>query len=317
MDSFNVSNVLITLSNTVSCSSHFILKADVWSSQSSSSQTVQCFTTNGNFATADVAVTGQITCTTPRQFNTTISTSSPGAVSFNYLVYADEAHTGSYAQSDPLIYSGSGTATNGVSFTSGQVSYSSYPKDNLIVVVQVSGNPVSTFGLTTNTCPAALPVDFVYFKGQSMEGSGVILSWETAIEQNNKGFEVQRKTGTDYFQPIAFISSKAPEGNSSVPFNCEFLHAGAYEGIAEYRLAQIDLDGQKHYSSLVVVKATERSMLLSIHSTPSQTGAVTLSFGNAAPKDILVSDISGRIVRTPTRQKPPLVKWRLPHTQPP
>jgi len=112
-DSFNVSHVLITLSNTVSCSSHFILKADIWSAQASNDQTVQCFTTNGTFATADVNVAGQITCTSPRKFQTTISTTSPGTVSFDYQVYADEAHTGSYTQSDPMIYSGSSTGTNG------------------------------------------------------------------------------------------------------------------------------------------------------------------------------------------------------------
>jgi hypothetical protein len=296
-DSFNVSNVLITLSNTVSCSSHFILKADVWSSQSSSGQTVQCFTTNGTFATADVNIAGAITCTTPRVFNTTISTTSPGVVSFNYQVYANEAHTGSYAESDPMIYSGSGTATNGVNFTSGPISYASYPKDDLIVVVQVTGNPVSTFGVITNTCPIPLPVSFVYFKARRMEGSGVMLSWETAMEQINKGFEVQRKTGTGDFQDIAFVSSKAPEGNSSLPLSYEFLDAGAYEGDAEYRLVQIDLDGQKEYSSLVVVKGKERSTLLSVYPTPSQNGAVTLSFADTESKDILVSDISGRIVR--------------------
>ncbi|MDO6435122.1 T9SS type A sorting domain-containing protein [Flavitalea sp. BT771] len=297
MDSFNVSNVLITLSSTVSCSSHFILKADVWSGQSSSDQTVQCFTTNGTFATADVNIAGQISCTTPRQFNTTISTSSPGVVSFNYQVYADEAHTSSYDPSDPLIYSGSGTATNGANFTSGPISYSSYSRDNLIVVVQVAGNPISTFGLITNTCPVTLPVNFVYFKGQRMEGSGVMLSWGTAMEQNDKGFEVQRKTGTGDFQDIAFISSKAPEGNSSLPLSYDFLDAGSYEGNGEYRLVQIDIDGQKHYSPLVVVKGKERSLLLSVYPTPSQNGAVTLSFGDAGPKDILVSDISGRIVK--------------------
>jgi len=297
LDSFNVSNVLISLSNTVSCSSHFILKADVWSSQSNSGQTVQCFTTNGTFATADVNITGQISCTTPRQFTTTISTSSPGVVSFNYLVYADEAHTGTYAQSDPLIYSGSGTATNGANFTSGPISYGSYPKDNLIVVVQVSGNPISTFGLITNTCPVTLPVNFVYFKGQKSEGSGVMLSWETSMEQNDKGFEVQRKTGTGNFQAIAFVPSKAPAGNSSLPLSYEFLDAGSFEGDAEYRLVQVDLDGQKNYSTVVMVKGKERLMLLSIYPTPSQNGAVTLSFGDTEPKDILVCDISGRVVR--------------------
>jgi len=297
-DSFNVSNVLVTLSNTANCTSHFILKADIWSCQASNDQTVQCFTTNGTFATADVNIAGQISCVSPRKFQTTIATTSTGTVGFNYQVYADAAHTGTYDQSDPMIYSNSGTSTSGVPFGSGQINYSSYAYDNLIVVVQVTGNPISTFGLITNICPTPLPVSFVSFKAGRTEGSGVLLTWETAMEQNNKGFEVQRKAKGGSFEVIGFVPSKAANGASSLPLSYEYTDAQAGDGEAEYRLDQVDLDGQKEYSSVVMVKAIERPSLLSVYPNPSQDGTVTLSFANTSPKDILVSDASGRIIRT-------------------
>jgi len=298
-DSFNVSNVLVTLSNTVSCSNHFILKADIWSSQSNSDNAVQCFNTNGTFATTDVNITGQITCSNPRQFQTTISTSSSTTVNFNYQVYADQAHTGSFAQSDPQIYSGSGSTTSGTSFNSGQINNTSYPNDNLIVVAQVSGNPVSTFGVITNNCPTPLPVTLVYFNARWTEGSGVLLSWETATEQNNKGFEVQRKTGTGDFQTIAFIPSKALNGSSDGILSYEYIDAGTFNGDVEYRLAQVDLDGQMKYSPLAKVKEVnnKESGLFSAYPNPSPDGVVTLSFRNTDNRDILVIDICGKIIK--------------------
>jgi len=296
-DSFNVSNVLITLSSTVSCSSHFILKADIWSSQSSMDKTVQCFTTGGTFTTADVVVAGQTICTTPRQFQAGISTSSVGNVNFTYQVYADQANTGSFDQSDPIIYSGSGITSSGSSFSSGQISNASYGNSSLIVVVQVQGNPISTYGAIPNTCAVPLPVNFTYFKAASMQ-DGAQLSWGTGMEQNNKGFEVQRKTGNRNFETITFVPSKMSDGNSHSPLAYEYTDVSSLNGQVEYRLAQIDLDGQKKYSSVAMVNAVERSSQVSVYPNPSPNGAVTLVFPSFAPKSIMVYDISGRAVRT-------------------
>ena len=256
-DSFNVSHVLITLSNTVSCSSHFILKADIWSCQGNGDQTVQCYTTNGTFTTADVNVAGQITCPYPRKFKATVSTTSASPVSFNYQVYADEAHTGTFAQFDPMIYSGSGTTINGTSFGSGLINNAYYPSNNLIVVVQVSSNPISTFGLIANTCVTSLPVTLLSFDGKRKEGSGVRLTWETAIEQNNKGFEVQRKTEGGSFETIAFVPSKASNGASNTLLSYEYIDDQIVKGDVAYRLIQVDLDGQMKYSSVVLVKGND------------------------------------------------------------
>jgi hypothetical protein len=256
-DSFNVSHVLITLSNTVSCSGHFILKADVWSTQASGDQTVQCFTTNGTFATEDVNVTGQITCPYPRQFQTSISTASASPVSFNYQVYADEAHTGSFAQFDPVIYSGTGTTISGKPYSSGLVNNAYYPLDNLIVVVQVSGHPISTFGLIANTCTISSSETPISFNAKRIKGSGILLTWETAIEQNNKGFEVQRKMEGGDFEAIAFIPSKALNGASNTLLSYEFIDDQVIKGDVEYRLVQTDIDGQRKYGSEVLVKGIE------------------------------------------------------------
>jgi len=297
LDSFNVSNVLITLSNSVSCANHFILKADVWSAQSSKDQTIQCSSTNGTFATADVNVSGQIMCNTPRQFQTAITTTSPTTVNFTYAVYADEAHTGSYAQSDPMIYSGSGSAINGAGYNSGVINNTTYPGDNLITVVQVSGNPVSTFGVLTNACIVNLPVNLVYFNARR-EGAGIMLSWVTAAEHNNAGFEVERKIGAGDFQAIGYVPTKAFQGNSDASLTYGYTDADSFTDDVQYRLVQIDLDGQYKYSPLAVIEGkSEGSGLLSVYPNPSRDGNITLSFGNTDKKDIIVGDLSGKVLK--------------------
>ena len=156
-----------------------------------------------------------------------------------------------------MIYSGSGTTINGTSFGSGLINNAYYPSNNLIVVVQVSSNPISTFGLIANTCVTSLPVTLLSFDGKRKEGSGVRLTWETAIEQNNKGFEVQRKTEGGSFETIAFVPSKASNGASNTLLSYEYIDDQIVKGDVAYRLIQVDLDGQMKYSSVVLVKGND------------------------------------------------------------
>jgi hypothetical protein len=299
LDSFNVSNVLITLSGTQSCLNHFILKADVWSCQASNDQTIQCFTTNGTFATADLSLSGKIFCLSPRKFQINILNNNATSVNFTYQVYANEAQTNSYSPTDPMIYSGSGAAAGGATYSSAVINYGSYPYDNLIMVVQAADNPISSFGLVVNACSAALPVNFTYFSARRTENGGALLSWGTAMEQNNKGFEVQRKTGAGDFETIAFVDSKASDGNSTGSLAYEYtdLVAVALDGDIAYRLAQTDLDGQKRYSSVTVVTGEDSAATLSVYPNPSPSGNVTVTFSNTTPKDIIVCDISGKIIK--------------------
>ena len=64
----------------------------------------------------------------------------------------------------------------------------------------IAGSPV-TIG---NMCSVALPVELLSFEGKNTEG-GNLLTWATANEVNNKGFDVERSTGNGDWETLGFV----------------------------------------------------------------------------------------------------------------
>jgi hypothetical protein len=124
-------------------------------------------------------------------------------------------------------------------------------------------NFVSRFGfnLTTGISPdnpayvdAALPVELTSFSAATI-GSTVKLSWNTATEVNNYGFEVERKVGSlqstvGNYEKIGYVNGN---GNSNSPKNYSYEDKNLSAGKYSYRLKQIDNDGQFEYSKAIEV----------------------------------------------------------------
>jgi len=94
-----------------------------------------------------------------------------------------------------------------------------------------------------------LPVELTSFTA-STNGNTVTLSWTTATELNNRGFEVERKTSTEW-KNIGFIEGNGTTtGQKAYSFRDEIVTGGKIE----YRLKQIDFDGSFSYSNTVEVE---------------------------------------------------------------
>lgn len=139
--------------------------------------------------------------------------------------------------------------------------------------------------------PGVLPVVFSSFQATSDNGN-VLLEWATDQEQNNKGFAIERSLDDGNFTGIGFVASSNPGGNSAVRtsyfyYDWNVATAGTYQ----YRLRQIDLDGQSTYSNIVAVHRSE--MPVSIR---TGAGRITVSFntGAATPCNVLLYDTRGR-----------------------
>lgn len=122
-----------------------------------------------------------------------------------------------------------------------------------------------------------LPVELAQFDAQS-NGDTVQLSWETASETNNSGFEIQRRVDASW-KPIGFVESNLPSGTTtqsqSYAFRDEDLPFAA--DTVQYRLKQIDLDGTTSVSDPTVVeRALEDNLSLKApHPNPAdQTATV-------------------------------------------
>ncbi|MGY2133292.1 T9SS type A sorting domain-containing protein [Hymenobacter sp. HD11105] len=121
------------------------------------------------------------------------------------------------------------------------------------------------FSLADGNTP--LPVELISFAGKA-ENNVVRLTWATASELQNKGFEVERRTEQGEWQKLGFV---AGNGTTNQRHNYNYLDRSAVAGNNYYRLRQIDLDGKSVYSQVVAV----------------QVGAVAFSLSPVPATDVL------------------------------
>jgi hypothetical protein len=95
-----------------------------------------------------------------------------------------------------------------------------------------------------------VPVELVSFSA-SVNGNNVKLSWITATELNNFGFEVQRARAGSNFENIGFVSGI---GSTTDIHYYSYTDRNLMEGSYAYRLKQVDLDGSFEYSKVIEVE---------------------------------------------------------------
>jgi hypothetical protein len=91
-----------------------------------------------------------------------------------------------------------------------------------------------------------VPVELTSFTANVSEGL-VELSWITATETNNQGFEVQRSAGGE-FETIAFVEG---HGTTTEIQAYSYTDRSVAVGSYSYRLKQVDFDGSFEYSDVV------------------------------------------------------------------
>ena len=100
--------------------------------------------------------------------------------------------------------------------------------------------------------PGFVPVELTSFAA-SVTGTNVNLSWITASELNNQGFQVERSTDSNQWEQIGFVEGK---GTSTDMNYYSYTDSKLNEGIYYYRLKQVDFDGTFEYSSVVEATVT-------------------------------------------------------------
>jgi len=181
----------------------------------------------------------------------------------------------------------------------------------------VTLNSVESFSRwTLGGASSPLPVELASFEATKAQASGagkevVTLSWTTASEQNNAGFEIQRRAegsapgGT--WEQVGFRESKAPGGSAdeaqTYRFTDEELPYAA--DTLEYRLRQVDVSGAATLSDPVTVARSGVSslQLKETYPNPAQR-RVTVRFaipeGAAAQGEatLRLYDVLGREVQS-------------------
>lgn len=161
------------------------------------------------------------------------------------------------------------------------------------------GGQLNTWGI--RVCPTEysgiLPVEWLEFEVEGVEQQAR-LSWATASESNNAGFEVQRQTATtETFLPIAWIPAEG-DGHSRTDYR--FTDPETPKGLpVYYRLRQLDYDGKEDYSvirSLTLPADDQAGWRL--FPNPSQGYCVLESSSELTQPDVVVAllNAQGQVV---------------------
>ena len=150
---------------------------------------------------------------------------------------------------------GSGTPVVTIGLTGNGTA--SDPSDlGTVAIRQNTTTPIGSIdGIRVGTSwgQAPLPVELTSFSA-SVQNKTVNLTWHTATEVNNYGFEVERisneELGIRNWNKVGFVNGA---GNSNSPKEYSFTDKSAASGKYLYRLKQLDNDGQYSYSKEVEV----------------------------------------------------------------
>ncbi len=143
----------------------------------------------------------------------------------------------------------------------------------------------------------AVPVELVSFTS-SVDGSNVNLQWSAATQLNNKGFEVERKTGSENFQTLSFIKGA---GTTSEQKSYSYTDKEVNTGKYTYRLKQIDLDGSFTYSAELSVSVeipSEFSLSQNYPNPFNPSTTISFSIPQKSPVKLVVYDILGNEIKT-------------------
>jgi hypothetical protein len=143
-----------------------------------------------------------------------------------------------------------------------------------------------------------LPVELASFTS-IVSGQNIKLNWVTASEQNNSGFDIERKSIAGNFAKVGFLQG---HGTVTIPTNYSFEDKNLQTGKYQYRLKQIDNNGNFEFHNLngtVEIGIPAKFSLSQNYPNPfNPVTKIDFDIPKDANVKITVFDMSGREIRT-------------------
>ncbi len=140
-----------------------------------------------------------------------------------------------------------------------------------------------------------IPIEWLSFSGEKVKNR-VNLTWSTASEHNNKGFDVERSADGKTFETVGFVKG---QGSSAATQHYDFADTPPqYNGdIVYYRLKQTDTDGAFSYSkTLSFIRDAAADWF--VFPNPSKSDIFIKSNKNTrTPVSIELTDLLGRTLK--------------------
>ncbi len=142
---------------------------------------------------------------------------------------------------------------------------------------------------------SVLPVELTQFSGK-WQNDYAALTWQTATENQNKGFEIERSLDGKQFDKVGFVAAKGGNQTTDYWFNDYETSKNTTPQYIYYRLKQIDENGGYRYSKVILL-ATNHKVQWTVSPNPSK-GLFNINTIQSANNtfDIDVVDMLGRSI---------------------
>ncbi len=161
---------------------------------------------------------------------------------------------------------------------------------------QISSGSAAAPTMSGDVTALPFPVEFLDFEGKSVDEKTVQLSWITASELNNSGFEIQRSTATHTWETLGSIEGA---GTSAALQTYTFTDSNFPTQRIAYRLKQIDFDGLYSFSRQIEVDMRNQLEDLEIYPNPVKGESLTIHIPGENDRKLIVTirNILGQVVQ--------------------
>lgn len=121
-------------------------------------------------------------------------------------------------------------------------------------------NYFSRFGGAGNSGGAGLPIELVNIDAKGVDNEYIEVTWTTAVEIDNAGFEVMRSTNGRDFERIGWV-----DGNGSTTETIDYVYNDVKvqpNVIYYYKLNQVDFDGANKETPMVSASITADEVMV-------------------------------------------------------
>ncbi len=167
-----------------------------------------------------------------------------------------------------------------------------------VLITPISNHGGTCYGLAEiriNVQSSVVPVELIYFNAKcNLNGSSIILEWETATELNNDQFIIEKSNDNRNWEELTKVPSK---GDSESNTEYSFVDSDLFDGKNYYRLIQVDTDGTSRVLKSVVSDCELDVIGLDVFPNPFNS-ATNISFSTKSNELIKmkVHDPIGRLV---------------------
>ena len=159
----------------------------------------------------------------------------------------------------------------------------------------ISGSPLQLLNVNSPNCNT-LPVTFMRLSATS-DKKDITVSWATASEIDNDGFEIQRSSNGRVWEGITYVKGK---GNSTTVSNYTYIDKDLFPQTYYYRLKQVDIDKKYKFSAIVTASINGKAETVLGQNYPNPFNGETMipyTLARKSKVNLTVFDLNGRAMR--------------------